>query len=282
MMTHSPPMDNSCDCMPGAGIDPAKMPGHWLLARLGKRVLRPGGLGLTRKMLAALALSSNDHVVEFAPGLGVTAKMALASNPASYTAIERDPAAATQVRRWLGDGAPNQSRQVINGLAQETHLPDACGTAVYGEAMLSMHTETRKRQIIREAYRLLKPGGRYGVHELSLVPDDLPADDAERICRDVTQAIHHQAVPLTHSKWEALFRSEGFEIAHRSSAPMALLQPMRLIKDEGLWGAIRFFGRVLTNGPARRRVKEMKRAFQQHRHQLAAICLVLRKPQSPQ
>ncbi|EJF47438.1 hypothetical protein HMPREF1318_1361 [Actinomyces massiliensis F0489] len=25
------------------------MQGHWLLARLGKRVLRPGGMGLTRR-----------------------------------------------------------------------------------------------------------------------------------------------------------------------------------------------------------------------------------------
>lgn len=282
MMTHSPSVENSCDCMPGAGLDPAKMPGHWLLARLGKRVLRPGGLGLTRQMLGALALSPEDHVVEFAPGLGVTAKMALSANPASYTAIERDPAAATQVRRWLGEGSSGQSRQVINGLAQETHLPDACGTAVYGEAMLSMQTETRKRQIIREAFRLLKPGGRYGVHELSLVPDDLPADDAGRICHDVTHAIHHQAVPLTCRKWEELFRSEGFEIAHRSSAPMALLEPMRLIKDEGFWGAARFFGRLLADGQARRRVKEMRRVFHQYRHQLAAICLVLRKPERPQ
>lgn len=30
--------------------------GHWLLARLGKRVLRPGGLELTTRMLARLPL----------------------------------------------------------------------------------------------------------------------------------------------------------------------------------------------------------------------------------
>jgi len=30
--------------LPGSDLDVAKMPGHWLLARLGKRVLRPGGL----------------------------------------------------------------------------------------------------------------------------------------------------------------------------------------------------------------------------------------------
>ena len=32
-----------------------KMPGHWLLASLGKRVLRPGGLELTCRLLEELA-----------------------------------------------------------------------------------------------------------------------------------------------------------------------------------------------------------------------------------
>ena len=51
--------------------DPAhKMPGHWLLARLGKRVLRPGGLGLTRIMLDRLGIGARDEVVEFAPAWG--------------------------------------------------------------------------------------------------------------------------------------------------------------------------------------------------------------------
>ena len=44
--------------------------GHWVLAKLGKRVLRPGGLELTRKMLSALSIGEEDDVVEFAPGLG--------------------------------------------------------------------------------------------------------------------------------------------------------------------------------------------------------------------
>ena len=30
----------------------AIMPGHWLLARLGKRVLRPGGTAMTTQLLA--------------------------------------------------------------------------------------------------------------------------------------------------------------------------------------------------------------------------------------
>jgi hypothetical protein len=44
----------------GEGQHPNKMQGHWVLARAGKRVLRPGGLELTRQMLDALAM----HLLE--------------------------------------------------------------------------------------------------------------------------------------------------------------------------------------------------------------------------
>ena len=77
----------------GEGLKMQKMPGHWVLARLGKRVLRPGGMQLTRTMLAALRIQPADDVVEFAPGMGITAQLTLALKPASYTAVERDSAA---------------------------------------------------------------------------------------------------------------------------------------------------------------------------------------------
>src|SRR5690606_4633747 len=63
--------------LPGDGLEARRMPGHWLLARLGKRVLRPGGIELTRTLIEALDVGPRDDVVEFAPGLGITARMAL-------------------------------------------------------------------------------------------------------------------------------------------------------------------------------------------------------------
>jgi 16S rRNA A1518/A1519 N6-dimethyltransferase RsmA/KsgA/DIM1 with predicted DNA glycosylase/AP lyase activity len=50
-------------------------------------------------MLAELTIGPPDAVVEFAPGLGATARMALACNPATYTGIERDQVTAEQIGR---------------------------------------------------------------------------------------------------------------------------------------------------------------------------------------
>ena len=131
--------------LPGDELDARKMPGHWLLARMGKRVLRPGGIQLTRNLLEALDIQSTDEVVEFAPGLGVTARLALKRQPASYTAIERDELAAGNLRHVLN--GPRQ--RFLVGLAENTKLPANEATVVYGEAMLTMQSLVQKQQIIR-------------------------------------------------------------------------------------------------------------------------------------
>ena len=254
----------------GMELDTTKMPGHWLLAQLGKRVLRPGGRKLTQQMLDGLNIQSSDNVVEFAPGLGFTAKLTLNQKPASYTAVERDETAAKVVRRYLA----GSNQTCLIGRAEETGLPDTTATVVYGEAMLTMQTPGKKQQIVQEAYRLMKPAGRYGIHELCLVPDDISEDTKQEIQKALTDAIHVGARPLTISEWRTLFENEGYSIQSEATAPMHLLEPNRLIQDEGLAGAFRFVINVLRNSDARKRVATMRKVFQKYDENLAAIMLV--------
>ena len=76
-MAHDKGRDASDTTLPMADRDTAHLPGHWLLARLGKRVLRPGGRELTERMLTDADLTGAD-VLELAPGLGKTARSILA------------------------------------------------------------------------------------------------------------------------------------------------------------------------------------------------------------
>jgi ubiquinone/menaquinone biosynthesis C-methylase UbiE len=271
---------NCSICTPTPGprqeslADPERMPGHWLLARLGKRVLRPGGLELTRTMLEQLGIQQSDEVVEFAPGLGVTAQLTLSRGPASYTAVERDASAASQVTRLLS--GPRRRCQI--GSAEQTGLPDHSATVVYGEAMLTMQGEAQKRRIVAEAFRLLRPGGRYAIHELSLTPDDLPKGVREDISREMSRNIHVGARPLTGREWKELLTNVGFVIRSEMQAPMHLLEPRRLVQDEGWIRALRFVFNVLRSSEARDRVLSMRRMFGKHRHHLAAVSYVAVKP----
>jgi ubiquinone/menaquinone biosynthesis C-methylase UbiE len=241
---------------------------------MGKRVLRPGGLELTRRMLNDLNIKEGDRVVEFAPGLGVTTKLTLARNPSSYTAVERDHNAAAIVERCFS--GPQQ--QCILGTAEKTNLPDASASVVYGEAMLSMQPAGTKSQLIAEAARLLEPGGRYGIHELCLTPDAVDQVTRDAIQHGLSDEIHVGVRPLTAREWRELIESAGLTVVTERTAPMHLLEPARLVNDEGLLGAIRFAWNVAWYGSARRRVLTMRRMFRKYRHNLAAITLVAIKP----
>jgi SAM-dependent methyltransferase len=162
--------------LPMAERDVEDLPGHWLLARLGKRVLRPGGIGLTRALLDAADVAGAD-VVELAPGLGRTAQEIVPRRPASYTGIERDEAAAGAVRRVVGSAG-----RCLVADAAATGLPDGCADVVVGEAMLTMQSDRGKDAVVAEAARLLRPGGRYAIHEL--VADEGPVG-AARFVRNV-------------------------------------------------------------------------------------------------
>ena len=251
-----------------------KMPGYVLLARLGKRVLRPGGRELTRVVLDGLNISSADHVVEFAPGLGATAQLIFRSRPAGYVGVERDEQAAAAFNARIVD---SRYRCIVSS-AQNSDLGDGSADVVMGEAMLSMQSDDNKRRIIDEAYRILRPGGRYGIHELCLRPEDLGSEIRSRVRNDLSRAIRVGARPLTSPDWRALLEEAGFEIRQESTVAQRLLEPRRLIGDEGPLRAAKVVCNVLRSRKARKRIITMRRTFRRHADHLAAIGIVAVKP----
>ncbi|MFD4353665.1 methyltransferase domain-containing protein [Nocardia sp. NPDC058518] len=252
--------------------DSAHIPGHWLLARLGKRVLRPGGIELTERMLDAAHLPGAD-VVELAPGLGKTATAILGRVPASYRGVEADAAAAARSAEVIGTAGT-----VTTGDAADTGLAASSADAVIGEAMLTMQTDPHKSAIIAEAFRVLRPGGRYAIHELALTPDDLDGGIKTEIRKALARSIKVNARPLTRAEWTDLLTAGGFEIETVTFAPMALLRPRRVLADEGLLGTARIVRNVLRDRSARQRVLAMRATFNTHRRALVAIAVVARKP----
>ncbi|MGL5405467.1 MAG: class I SAM-dependent methyltransferase [Propionibacteriaceae bacterium] len=250
------------------------MQGHWLLAQLGKRVLRPGGVELTRKLLAAAKPAANDSIIEFGPGVGKTAAELLAAKPERYIGVDPNPQGTPALKAVI---APyGQAELVVSG-ADDVPLPDAQATLVVGEAMLTMQSQSEKEQIVAEAYRLLKPGGRYAIHELERTNEvdlDCVGSPADAVSKDVSRSIKVGARPLTCQGWQDLLTAQGFEIIWSDHAPMRLLEPSRIFADEGFFGGMRFFFNVARNPAARARVKTMRATFREHADQLGAIAIV--------
>ncbi|HTO01179.1 MAG TPA: methyltransferase domain-containing protein [Microthrixaceae bacterium] len=254
--------------LPGEALQDGRMPGHWLLARLGKKVLRPGGVELTRKLLDSLAITSFDDVVELAPGLGATTRLVLDKNPASYRGVDRDPVAAERV----ADLIKGPNRSVSTGSAADTGLPDASADVAFGEAYLTMQPASQKQLIVNELSRIVRPGGRIGLHEVAF-KSNVSATDRERIIDELRKSIKVHVSPLLGSEWASLLQEAGFQVKDTAVTDLHLLEPKRLIADEGFFGALRFLLRVVTRSDSRKRVLAMRRAMSGNDENLQAIMI---------
>lgn len=247
--------------------------GHWLLAKMGKRVLRPGGKELTLKLINDLNITPQDRVVEFAPGIGYTALKVLKKHPKTYTGVELNEEAA----RGLKEKIKGTHRNILIGNATKVALGNDSADKVYGEAMLTMQADHRKSEIIREAYRLLRKGGLYGIHELGLTPDNLSEEEKSKIQHELALSIKVNARPLTKSEWIKLLEKEGFRIVHVKTNPMLLLETKRIIDDEGFFHTLKIGFNVLRQPKARKRILEMKEVFKKFKDHMNAIAIVAEK-----
>lgn len=249
----------------------SKAQGHWILARMGKKVLRPGGKELTRELIRALNISSQDELVEFAPGLGYTAQLALSRDPRSYIGIDADKDAIDLLNHRI----KGSNLKFQWGNASDTGMDSNTKSKVFGEAMLTMHADHRKSEIIKEAHRILKNGGLYAIHELGLT--DVDEGQKNQIQKDLALAIKVNARPLTTTEWTSLLEQEGFTVREVFTSPMHLLEPKRIIDDEGLVKAAKIAFNILRHKEARKRILQMRAAFRKHRQCLNAIAIIAEK-----
>lgn len=276
--TATKPATNRDLPLPQSDRDLAHLQGHWLLARIGKHVLRPGGKKLTERMLANADIAGKD-VVEFAPGLGLTTRAILERDPKSYRGVDRDPQVVDIISKLTSEKATIPASCVQRDAA-DTGLESNSADVVIGEAMLTMQTERGKQAIIGEAFRLLRAGGTYSIHELGLQPDNLDESVKDEVRKALARSIKVNARPLTEQEWRELLEAEGFEVLWRGKEPMALLDMKRNIADEGIGGVLRILRNVLGNKDIRARVLNMKHTFDKYSNELTGIAFVVRKPEA--
>ena len=255
--------------------DEAHLQGHWLLAKLGKKVLRPGGKKLTNWMIDN-ANPTNKRVVEFAPGLGITAAEILDRNPKTYTGVDQDPNAATATTLSTKQARLGIPTEVINGVASDTGLPTGSADLVVGEAMLTMQGEKGKTAIVSEANRILAAGGRYAIHELLLTPNNVDQTVADNLRKALATTIKVNARPLTATEWSELLENNGFKVLSIKVAPMGLLQPKQMVEDEGP-RVLKIMFNLARNPQARKRVLAMRKVFSENAQNLGAISIIAEK-----
>ena len=253
--------------------DVSQLQSHQLLAKVGKRVLRPGGKEMTKMLVENLNITPQDKIVEFAPGLGFTASLALKKHPKSYIGVEMDEKHIENLRNKIN----GKNIKFILGDAEKTGLETESQDKIFGEAMLSMHANQRKTRIIKEASRILKKGGLYAIHELELNLNGMEEEMGEGIQKDLAIVSRVNARPLTISEWTRLLEEEGFKVIKVERNPLRVLEPSRIIGDEGFFRALKIGMNVMTHSGARKRILEMRRTFKTHDKCLNAVAILAEK-----
>jgi hypothetical protein len=140
-----------------------------------------------------------------------------------------------------------------------------------------MQNPRQKNRIIAEACRLLVTGGRYGIHEICLVPDDIPDHLRHEIQAALSEEIHVGVQPLSKNEWIKLLEQNGLNVTWSAEAPMHLLKPRRLLQDEGLVGSLRMVFRMATKPELGSRIRAMRLLFAKYGKHLGAISLVAQR-----
>ncbi|MFP4133098.1 MAG: class I SAM-dependent methyltransferase [Halothece sp.] len=251
--------------------NPKTLAGHEVLAKAGKTVLRPGGLEATRQLLDWANFQPEETVLELAASFGKSAIWLAQRYGVQVVGIERNPEsvgiAQDNIRKAGLEGQVEVREGDIFQLDQISEQFDY----VFAEAILTMQSPTGKAKILAGIETILKPQGKFLSHEM------LGLGEKKEMDRALSQSIRVNAQPLSDTEWKELFKQAGLTITQSRTGEMGLLNPKRVIEDEGFFSAIKIGWNVLTNAEIRPRVLQMKQVFDQYQDQLGYIAVCATK-----
>lgn len=244
------------------------VPGHIFLAKMGKKLLRPGGRRATEALYALADLKEGERVCEIATNRAITAMELVRRFGVHVDGVDASEEFLSVARRTVAACGLEESIRLHVGAGHELPFEEGAFDAVVAEAVITMLPPHRKAETLAEAVRVLKPGGRLVIHELAWA--DQPDAD---IHKALVRAIRHGASPLTVENWKLLATQSGFGGTIVRTGMMSLMSPRGLIRDEGVFGVLRIATNVLRTPGAFARFKEMAGFFRRHHRQLRYIVL---------
>ena len=140
--------------------------------------------------------------------------------------------------------------------------------------MLSMQSHAQKMRILAEGARLLTAGGRYGIHEICFRPDGIPAAVRHDIEAEMSKEIHVGVRPLCCCEWRQMLEQQGLKVIWCEETDLDLLEPRRMLQDEGICRCLKIACNVLRDAVLRQRVMAIRKIFRRYREHLGAVSIV--------
>ena len=171
----------------------------------------PGGLILTNRLGRLMDLQRDDWVVDLASGNGTSALAISRAFSCKVVGVEFGNAAALEASKRSAEAAVPARATFLQGDAEQPPLKSQSFDSVFAECSLSLFPD--KALAIRQAVDLLKPGGKLGISDVTVVPGTLPTELegslGEVLC--LTEA-------LDAGGYARLMENEGLELIHKEDA----------------------------------------------------------------
>jgi len=132
----------------------------------------PGGLALTRALAKEISLSRDDRVLDIACGRGASALMLAQVFKCRVTGVDTSATAIDQARREARRYRLESLVDFDQSDATRLAFPAATFSAAFCECATSLLTD--RRSAFGELARMLRPGGRLALSDVTFRPEALP------------------------------------------------------------------------------------------------------------
>ena len=185
--------------------------------------LHPGGLALTARLAELLELRREDCVLDVAAGHGASARYLTGALQCRVETLDLSTANLQRARQSSEEAGLDGTVRFLAGDAEALPYRDRVFDAVLCECAFS--TFPGKALAAREIFRVLRPGGRVGLADVTVEPEALPDELRGILLRAACLADAGTVDGYQRFFLEAGF--EGFRVEDHSQALVMLLGEVR-------------------------------------------------------
>ena len=223
---------------------------------VGLKVLHPGGKRATRKLIGLLQPDTNSKVLDIACGKGRTSVYLAKKYGCRVVGIDILENSIEEAKKYA---RKNRVEHLVSfQVADAQNLPFETNEFDYTIAQAMLILVEDKIKVMREAKRVLKPGGKSGWLELSWKKQstvEFVKAASDEICALCIANVE------TFEDWEAAFLEGSGSKADSFRFDMDFRGLGGIIRDEGIVNSLNVMFRYLTKRHIRNRMKKLNQFF---------------------
>jgi cyclopropane fatty-acyl-phospholipid synthase-like methyltransferase len=243
--------------------------------RVGKTVLRPGGSAATEEVHRVAHIEPGNTVLELSAGLGRSGIELAQKYGAMVTLTDIDVSRLDRAEVYaqkLGVSDMVSTKQLDMFKLESGLGSDVRFDVAQTEASLTHYPRLMKAKFFNSVAQY---ADKFILHDVCFRTND--KDLQKSTMEDMSKVLNIGFVPETSEMWQELLSNAGFSIDYVVTGEIAILNPLSLLKDEGVRGVANIAYNIATQPYLRSRVLSTKRMISKHSKELGYIAIVATK-----